>query len=95
MNILQKPLITEKISSLNSKGIYGLIVDNRANKIEIKKEIERIYQVTVEQVNTMRYAGKKKVRQTKAGVNKGKRSAYKKAIVTLKPGDMIDFYANI
>jgi large subunit ribosomal protein L23 len=95
MSILKKPLITEKISSFNEKGIYGLIVDNRANKIEIKKEVERIYGVTVESVNTMRYVGKKKVRHTKAGVNRGKTSSYKKALVTLKPGDVIDFYANV
>ncbi len=95
MNMLKRPLVTEKISSLNEKGIYGLIVDNKANKIEIKKEVEKIYQVTVESVNTMRYAGKKKVRYTQSGVNKGQRISYKKAIVTLKAGDVIDFYASI
>lgn len=95
MNILKKPLLTEKVTKLNEKGVYGLVVDNRANKIEIKKEIKKLYGVTVEQVNTMRYAGKKKVRHTKAGVNIGKKAAYKKALITLKPGDVIDFYANI
>ncbi|NEJ83987.1 50S ribosomal protein L23, partial [Rhizobium leguminosarum] len=42
-----------------------------------------------------RYAGKKKVRFTKSGVNKGKRASYKKALVTLKSGNIIDFYENI
>jgi len=95
MSILQKPLVTEKVTSFNDKGVYGFIVDNRANKVEIKKEVEKLYGVTVLQVNTMRYAGKKKVRFTKSGVNKGKRASYKKALVTLKSGNIIDFYENI
>lgn len=95
MSILHKPLITEKVTNLNEKGIYGFIVDNRANKVEIKKEVEELYGVTVVQVNTMRYAGKKKVRYAKTGVTKGKRASYKKAIVTLKSGNVIDFYENI
>ncbi|ACE05640.1 hypothetical protein Aasi_0195 [Candidatus Amoebophilus asiaticus 5a2] len=95
MSILQKPLVTEKVTSFNDKGVYGFIVDNRANKVEIKKEVEKLYGVTVLQVNTMRYAGKKKVKYTKSGVNKGKRASYKKALVTLKSGSIIDFYENI
>jgi large subunit ribosomal protein L23 len=95
MSILQKPLVTEKVTNFNDKGVYGFIVDNRANKVEIKKEVEKLYGVTVLQVNTMRYAGKKKVRFTKSGVNKGKRASYKKALVTLKSGNIIDFYENI
>jgi large subunit ribosomal protein L23 len=95
MSILHKPLVTEKVTSFNDKGVYGFIVDNRANKVEIKKEIEKLYGVTIQQINTMRYAGKKKVRYTKSGVNKGKRASYKKALVTLKSGNIIDFYENI
>ncbi len=95
MTILQKPLVTEKITKLNQRGVYGFIVDRRANKIEIKKAVEKLYGVTVVDVNTMRYAGKKKVRYTKAGVNKGQRAAYKKAIVALQLGEFIDFYANV
>ena len=95
MSILKRPLVTEKVSAFNEKGVYGLIVDNRANKIEIKKEVEKIYGVTVEQINTMRYAGKKKTRYTKSGISKGKRASYKKALVTLKAGEVIDFYENI
>ena len=95
MSMLRKPLITEKVSALNEKGVYGLIVDKRANKIEIKKEVEKTYGVTVGSVNTMRYAGKRKVRHTKLGLSRGKQPAYKKALVTLKEGEMIDFYSNI
>jgi large subunit ribosomal protein L23 len=94
-NILKKPLITEKVSSLNEKGVYGLIVDKKANKIEIRKAVEKLYGVTVESVNTMCYAGKNKVKYTKAGVQRGKTASYKKALVTLKPGEVIDFYASI
>jgi large subunit ribosomal protein L23 len=95
MSILQRPLVTEKVTKFNDKGVYGFIVSNKANKVEIKKEVEKLYSVTVEQVNTMRYAGKKKTRYTKSGVNKGQRSSYKKALVTLKSGNMIDFHENI
>lgn len=95
MSILQKPLVTEKVAKLNEKGVYGFIVSNKANKVEIKKEVEKLYSVTVEQVNTIRYAGKKKTRYTKLGVNKGRRSSYKKALVTLKFGSIIDFHESI
>jgi large subunit ribosomal protein L23 len=61
----------------------------------IKKEIEALYNVTVVDVNTMNYAGKNKSRYTKAGLVKGRTNAVKKAIVTLKEGDTIDFYSNI
>ena len=74
---------------------YGFIVKPEANKIEIKKEVEALYNVTVEDVNTVRYAGKRSQRYTKAGLVKGQKNAYKKAIVTLKEGDAIDFYSNI
>lgn len=95
MSILKKPLITEKVSAFNEKGVYGLIVDKRANKVEIKKEVEKTYGVTVDSVNTMRYAGKTKTRYTKSGMSRGKQPAYKKALVTLKKGEFIDFYSSI
>jgi large subunit ribosomal protein L23 len=74
---------------------YGFIVKPEANKIEIKKEIEGQYNVTVEAVNTMKYAGKRSQRYTKAGLVRGHKNAFKKVIVTLKEGDSIDFYSNI
>ncbi|MBN1251261.1 MAG: 50S ribosomal protein L23 [Bacteroidales bacterium] len=96
MNILLKPIITEKMTMQGEKlNRFGFIVDKNANKIQIKKAIESLYNVTVEDVNTMRYAGKTKSRFTKAGVVKGQAVAYKKAIVTLHEGDTIDFYSNI
>ena len=74
---------------------YGFIVKPQANKVEIAKEVEGLYNVTVESVNTIRYAGKRSSRYTKAGLVRGQKNAFKKAIVTLKEGDSIDFYSNI
>jgi large subunit ribosomal protein L23 len=95
MSVLKKPLITEKVSKLNESGKYGFIVDKLANKVEIKKEVEKMYGVTVESVNTMRYQGKLKSRYTKSKVVSGRTAGYKKAIVTVADGEVIDFYSGI
>ncbi len=95
MSILKKPLVTEKVSALNEKGKYGFVVEFNANKVEIKKAVEKQYGVNVEHVNTMKVMGKKKTRFTKAGVLSGRKPSYKKAIVTLASGDVIDFYSNV
>lgn len=95
MSVLKKPLVTEKVSALNEKGKYGFIVDAEANKVEIKKAVEKQYGVNVEKVNTMNVMGKLKTRYTKAGVLAGRRPSYKKAIVTLAEGEVIDFYSNV
>ena len=97
MAYIIKPLVTEKMTSLSEKenNKFGFIVNPKANKIEIKKEIEDKYNVNVVSVNTMKYAGKAKSRYTKAGVIKGRTNAFKKAIVTLKDGETIDFFSNI
>ncbi len=96
MAYIIKPLITEKMTGVTEKlNRYGFVVSPKANKIEIKAEVEALYNVTVLDVNTMNYAGKNKSRYTKAGLLKGRTNAFKKAIVTLKEGDVIDFYSNI
>jgi len=95
MSILKKPLVTEKVSALNEKGTYGFIVDASANKVEIKKAVEKQYNVNVERMNTMNIMGKQKVRYTQAGVLAGRKPNYKKAIVTLAAGEVIDFYSNV
>ena len=96
LEILLKPILTEKLTAQeDSLHRYGFFVDKTANKVQIKKAIEEMYGVTVESVNTMRYAGKSKSRFTKAGVIAGKVNAFKKAIVTVKKGEKIDFYSNI
>jgi len=95
MSILKRPLVTEKISSLNEKGRYGFIVDIGANKLEIKNAVEKMYGVNVEKVNTISVMGKHKTRYTKAGVLSGQKPNYKKAIVKLAAGEVIDFYSNV
>jgi large subunit ribosomal protein L23 len=96
MNILLKPIVTEKMTSQGDKyNRYGFIVARDANKLQIKKAVEELYGVTVDSVNTMRYAGKIKSRNTKTGLLKGKTPSTKKAVVTLAEGNKIDFYSNI
>ena len=96
MSIIIKPIITEKMTAQAEKlNRYGFIVDKRADKLQIRKEDEDLYGVKVDSVNTIRYAGKRKSRYTKAGFVEGRTNAYKKAIVTLKEGQAIDFYSNI
>ncbi|HOI26224.1 MAG: 50S ribosomal protein L23 [Paludibacteraceae bacterium] len=96
MGIIIKPIVTEKMTGLGEKfSRYGFRVSQDANKLEIKKAISEMYNVTVVSVNTMNVEGKNKSRYTKAGVINGKKPSYKKAFVTLKEGDVIDFYSNI
>ena len=91
MAYIIKPLVTEKMTGITEKqNKFGFIVRPDANKIEIKKEVEAQYDV-----NTCIYAGKNKSRYTRSGLLKGRTNAFKKAIVTLKEGDVIDFYSNI
>lgn len=96
MNILLKPIVTEKMTSQGEKfNRYGFVVARNANKLQIKQAVEELYGVTVDSVNTMRYGGKQKSRYTKSGILKGKTMATKKAVVTLAEGNTIDFYSNI
>ena len=85
MGYIIKPLVTEKMTAITDKANnrFGFIVRPEANKLEIKKEVEALYNVTVVDVNTMKYAGKNKSRYTKAGLINGRTNAFKKAIVTL------------
>ena len=110
MAILIKPIVTEKMTAVTDKSsqarkkkdgsapvncVYGFYVDPSANKIQIKKAVADKFGVSVISVNTLNYAGKSKSRYTKKGLIVGKTSAYKKAYVTLKDGEQIDFYANL
>jgi large subunit ribosomal protein L23 len=110
MAILIKPIVTEKMTNLTEKSsqarkkkdgsapvncVYGFYVDPSANKIQIKKAVEEKFGVSVVNVNTLNRAGKNKSRYTKKGLIAGRTAAIKKAYVTLKDGDQIDFYANI
>ncbi|GGZ36534.1 50S ribosomal protein L23 [Echinicola pacifica] len=95
MDILKKPLITEKISALNESGVYGFVVEKTARKPEIKAAVENMFGVKVKTIRTMRYAGKKKSRYTKSKVVSGYTNAFKKAIVQVADGEVIDFYGEI
>ena len=96
MAYIIKPLGTEKMTGITEKqNKFGSINRQNANEIEVKKEVEALYNVSVVAVNTCNYAGKRKSRYTRAGLIRGQKSAFKKAIVTLKEGDTIDFYSNI
>ncbi|HKL95792.1 MAG TPA: 50S ribosomal protein L23 [Paludibacteraceae bacterium] len=96
MAIIIKPIVTEKMNKIGEKfNRVAFRVIPKANKLEIKQAVEALYNVTVVSVNTSNVDGKAKSRFTKSGVINGRASAYKKAVVTLKDGDSIDFYSNI
>ena len=96
MNIIIKPVVTEKMEKLSEKlNRFGFIVEINANRLQVKQAVEELYGVTVKEVNTMRYGGKRKSRYTKAGMIAGRTNNFKKAIVTLKEGEQIDFFSNI
>ena len=96
MNIIIKPVITEKMTEMGEDmNRYGFIVNRKANKLQIKEAVEELYGVDVISVNTMTYRGKTKSRYTKTGIVSGKTSSYKKAIITVAEGETIDFYSNI
>lgn len=96
MSIIIKPVITEKMTAQGEKDSrYGFVVAQTANKVEIKAAIQQLYGVTVESVNTQNYLGKVKSRNTTKGLAIGRVNKHKKAVVTLKKGETIDFYAGI
>ncbi|RZK24722.1 MAG: 50S ribosomal protein L23 [Flavobacterium sp.] len=96
MGVLKKPMVTEKYTALGEKyGHYGFIVEKRATKEEIRKEIELLYDVKVASIRTMVYAGKTVTRYTNKNFIHGKKNGFKKAIVKLNEGNQIDFYSNI
>lgn len=96
MNIIFKPIVTEKMTAMSEKfNRYAFVVDRKADKIQIKKAIEDLYGVEVESVNTLIQRGKDASRHTKSGLIKGRKNSYKKAIVQLKGEHTIDFFSNI
>ncbi|WP_445384283.1 50S ribosomal protein L23 [Robiginitalea sp. IMCC44478] len=96
MSVLIKPIITEKMTSDSELyNRYGFIVDPSANKLQIKAAVEATYGVSVTKVRTMNYGPSRKTRYTKTGLQQGKSNAFKKAIVDVEDGDVIDFYSNL
>ena len=96
MSTIIKPVVTEKLTKQGEKhNRYSFVVDKTANKVQIKSDIQKLYSVTVASVNTQNYVGKIKSRNTTKGLAVGRVNQHKRAIVTLKDGDTIDFYAGI
>ena len=95
MAILIKPILTEKATSSNDKGKFSFIVDRKVNKGQVKKAVEKTYDVNVVSVNTINVLGKSVSKFTKTGIVSGRKPSYKKAIVQLKEGEFIDFYSQI
>ncbi|MFL2639530.1 MAG: 50S ribosomal protein L23 [Flavobacteriaceae bacterium] len=96
MNILFKPVITEKASSDSElRNRFTFLVNTNSNKIQIKKAVEKKYGVTVEKVRTLNYGAERRVRYTKTGIQRGKSASIKKAVVQLIEGDTIDFYNKV
>ncbi len=91
--ILLYPILTEKMLKLQEmQGKYAFKVSKNANKIEIKKAVQSRFDVTVEKVHIINVKGKSKQMNTRRGITRGRRSDWKKAIVTLREGDSIDFF---
>ena len=96
MNILIKPIISEKMQAVSEKfNRYGFIVDRKATKSQIKFAIQEVYGVKVDKINTLIQRGKEQTRNTKAGVIRGQKNNVKKAIVFVNKEDKIDIYSSI
>lgn len=94
--ILVRPMITEKTETLSENlGQYTFLVNRGANKIEIRNAVEKEYSVSVDAVNIVNVLGKRKIRNTKSGLQRGQKPSYKKAIVKLSEGEEIDFFGDI
>ena len=87
-DILIRPIVTEKSTALMEQGKYTFRVPLAATKIQIRQAVEQIFKVKVQAVNTMRYEGKLK----RMGRTQGRRSDWKKAVVTLKSGEAIELF---
>ena len=95
-DVILAPVVTEKTTDqMDANNIYTFIVSKDANKIEIGSAIEKLWDVTVKDVRTLRYAGKAKramLGRMARNQQKGNRAAFKKAIVQLAEGDLIELY---
>jgi len=92
-DVLVRPVITEKVNrQMEKSGVYTFVVDKKANKLEVKKAVEEFYGVKVAGVNTAVMPAKQKSRFTKKGLLTGRKSGYKKAIITLTEGESIDLF---
>ena len=89
-------MITEKAEKISERGNqYSFVVDKKANKLEIKKAVEEMYKVNISDVNTLVMPAKVKSRSSRSGVIQGRKSSFKKAIVTVVKGEEIDFFGDL
>ena len=95
IGIIYRPIVTEKMTNVQEKGIYAFEVDPKANKIEIARAVEKRFNVNVTNVRTMNYKGKTKTQMTRRGRFTGTTSHFKKAVVTLKEGEKIELFGNV
>lgn len=93
--ILKRPLVTEKITEMQEKGVYGFEVDKHANKISIARAVEKKFNVTVVGIRTATHKGKPKSQLTRRGRFAGRTPSWKKAYVRLKEGDKIELFQNV
>ncbi len=91
----KRPILTEKMNILKDVRQYAFEVSHDANKIEIAKEIEKKFRVKVDSIRTQKVKGKNKTQFRKRGRFEGRTRSWKKAIVTLKEGDVIDLLENV
>ena len=95
MNIIIKPLITEKATSQSElSNCYSFLVNNKANKVEIKKAVESVYGVTVNKVRTLKYGPIRKTKYTKTGIQNGKTNANKNRLFSLPMRILLIFSVN-
>ena len=91
--ILIRPILTEKMLKLQEiERKYAFKVSKNANKITVKRAVQDRFDVIVENVNIANIKGKTKQMNTRRGITRGKRSDWKKAIITLREGDAINFF---
>ena len=90
-NIIKFPVVTEKSTKISENNQFVFKVDTDTSKDEVKKAIEKIFKVKVKSVNTINVKGKKKVFKG----TKGKRSDYKKAVITLIKGETLDYSGGV
>lgn len=95
MNVLKKPILTEKAAKMQDDGVYTFEVDRDANKYQIKQAVESMYNVQVASVRTIVMPGKPKTRYTKSGILSGQTKPFKKALVQLDEGEFIDLYEGL
>ena len=95
VGILKRPIVTEKMTEVQDKGVYAFEVEKDANKIAIARAVEKKFNVTVLNVRTIVHKGKSKSQMTRRGRFEGRTALWKKAYVRLKEGDKIEFFQNV